>query len=308
MNCSNCQELFSDYADRNLDGTPLLHLENHLQDCPVCAEEWRYFVATIGWLKEMHVVAPVDLLDGIHAKLKGAKQSVSPFTGLIRFFTSWDFSLSIPTAVVTLATAVIVMLLVKNLADPTQFPLFRKPADHAGIEQAHQEYRNTERRLASQPDAFRQPGPKQEVAISSRSDFDPFFRLQPMDMRTVSNEIIDPLSVLLAPDQSPAIPDALSIFQYHSIILGHFPPDIRISLKDASPSERLTLYRKLLNDSSWSAKVFSHDTLLLYIDPCELKKLHSTLDGFISQVSPPAAQDPSFGSPKKVLTVAVRLK
>jgi hypothetical protein len=308
MNCSNCQELFSEYADRDLDGTLLLHLENHLETCPACAEEWRYFAVTISWLKEMHVAAPVDLLDGIHAKLKRSRQSVRPLTRLIRFFTSWDFSLSVPAAVVTLATAVIVMLLVKNFVDPTLLPLFGKPADHTGIEQSHQKYRNTERRFASRPNSFRQPGQQQEVAVPSRSDLDPFFRLQPMDMRTVSTEIIDPFSTLSVPDQSSAIPDALSIFQYHSMTLGHFPPDIRISLKDASPSERLTLYRKLLNDTSWSAKIFSHDTLFLYIDPCELKKLHSTLDGFISQVYPPAAQDPSFGSPKKVLTVAVRLK
>ena len=118
MDCPNCQELFSEYADRTIEESLLPHLEAHLADCPECASEWKYFADTLDWLKKMHIPAPEDLLEGIHLKLGASNRSDHPLARLIRFFKQGDFSFSIPAAAATLASAAVVMLLVKNFASP----------------------------------------------------------------------------------------------------------------------------------------------------------------------------------------------
>ena len=197
------------------------------------------------------------------------------------------------------------MLLVKNYGPP-DFLSFPASSPSVAVDQSQPD-KLRERHYTPQTDTFRQQ--KQQFTSPLLADWDTSLPLRQLeDLRMVTAGNADPYGALIPVDQSPAFPGEISSYQYHSMVLGHFPPDVKILLNNISPADRLSLYRKLLNDRTWSAKMFNKNSFLLYVDPRELKKLNDLLAGYAPQISPPAASDSSFGSPKRVLTIALRLQ
>lgn len=305
MDCPDCQELFSEYADRTLEQSLLPPLEAHLEDCPQCAKEWQYFMATIKWLKNMNVPAPDGLLEGIHRKIGTNRQTLHPLTRLFNFFKQGDFSFSMPAAAATLATAAVVMLLVKNFAPPELLSYLGGPQQPAVVAQS-QPADPQEPSYATPANTLRQQAQPQ-IPVFSLADQDATPDLRQLGVRMVTTGNAD-LFGTYSPIDQPWLRGELSSRQFHSLILGHFPPDVRISLGNISDADRLALCRKLLNGQPWSAKIYSKDNILLYISPYELKNLHGLLAGYSPEIYPPAAKDAFFGSPKRVLTVALQLR
>jgi anti-sigma factor (TIGR02949 family) len=72
----SCEEMFQrldDYIDRNLSADEIRQVQSHLEECLVCAGEYRFESTVVSAIRErlQRIAAPPDLLAAIHAKLAG---------------------------------------------------------------------------------------------------------------------------------------------------------------------------------------------------------------------------------------------
>jgi anti-sigma factor (TIGR02949 family) len=72
----SCDEVFrrlDDYLDRNLSAEEIRLVQSHLDDCLVCAGEYRFEATVVSAIRErlQRMAAPPHLLAAIHAKLSG---------------------------------------------------------------------------------------------------------------------------------------------------------------------------------------------------------------------------------------------
>ncbi len=72
----SCEEVFQrldDYIDRNLSTDEIRRVQAHLEDCVVCAGEYRFEATVVREIRErlQRIAGPPDLLAAIHAKLAG---------------------------------------------------------------------------------------------------------------------------------------------------------------------------------------------------------------------------------------------
>lgn len=307
MNCNNCQELFSDYLDRLMDEPQLQPFEKHLAECPECAEEWECFATAVNWVRQMQFTAPEGILQGIRQKIAGRHPKETFITRLFNFLRFHDFSLPIPVAAATLAVALLAMLAVKHFA-AGNLPLFQsqQTAERGNIAQSVTADRTGAQRYHVPPQSLYQPP---GLSDATYSDFDNLLPLQQLETQFVTTDSESP--VPFAADNGFA-PFSRAKRQnhrsFHSLLMGHLPPDVRILINNLPIDNRLQLSRQLLNNPAWSAQHFGSDTILLQMDPSKLNKLHGILAGQNILIMPPDATDAAFGSPKKVLTVAVRLR
>jgi len=75
LSCSEMVLRLDDYVDRELSPTELELVEEHLLECVVCAEQFRFEVSLLGALRErLHRISvPVDLLDRIRKRLQSGQ-------------------------------------------------------------------------------------------------------------------------------------------------------------------------------------------------------------------------------------------
>ncbi len=305
MDCNNCQELFSEYLDRLMDEPQLLPFEKHLEECPGCAEEWESFAAAVSWVRQMQFAAPAGIMEGIRQKIAGGRPPGNTFvTRLLNFLRFQDFSLPLPAAAATLAVALLAMLAVKNFS-PGNLPLFpsRQTPEKGNIAQSETTdrpgaagYPVSARSMYQRPDL-------NDAVYADQDGFLPMQQLGPQLVTTGNGSAFVTDSAL-----APSVYSKEVSRQFFSMLAGHMSPDVRIQVNNLPIDSRLHLSRQLLNNPAWEARHFGSDTILLQMDPCKLKKLHGLLAGQNILIIPPDATDTAFGSPKKVLNVAIRLR
>jgi anti-sigma factor (TIGR02949 family) len=72
----SCDEVFQrldDYIDRNLSAEEIRLVQSHLEDCLICAGEYRFEAAVVTAIRDrlQRIAVPPHLLAAIHAKLGG---------------------------------------------------------------------------------------------------------------------------------------------------------------------------------------------------------------------------------------------
>jgi len=281
MNCLSCQELFSEYTDNMLDQELMGPFKEHLDSCPQCSKEYRYFTSTVTVLRSLPLVqAPEDLLQGIYQKLSLYPQKTSFRQKIRAWIEQADFSMSLPTATATVAVAVAVMLMVKNIA-------LTPPSPELTQKQPHTASIATSDNIAPPPaPATHIPTPRNLDAVYSifSNNFLPFPQPNGTDFVAATSP----------PSTFP---------------LEQFPtPDMFVTLHAKSHQQHFQLCRKIMTDPGWQAHLVSTDTMLIALDPCKLKKLHAILSGQDATVFPPAAQHTAYGSPKRLITIALRMQ
>jgi anti-sigma factor RsiW len=91
MNCGRAQNLLSAYLDRELAGSEMLAIQEHLRSCPACAAEQQSLQSVRALLGSMGRVEPRDPEALIMATLNRRHQASPP--GLwSRMATWWAFS------------------------------------------------------------------------------------------------------------------------------------------------------------------------------------------------------------------------
>lgn len=119
MKCSNIKLLLSDYIDQSMDGKTHSIIEQHLQECKTCQNEYASLKNIIGELGELpSIKAPADFLESIHAKM----ESGFDLNKLLRKLFV-PFKIKIPLELLTAAaTAVIIIFFVNVYQNEHQLP------------------------------------------------------------------------------------------------------------------------------------------------------------------------------------------
>lgn len=311
MDCLHLQDLFSPYYDQELAADEVSRLESHLAVCPQCAEEWTYFYKTVRFLNKMEPApAPADMLAGIIRRIgqDNAPASLNPFRKALDWFRQTDFSIPWPAATAIVLVAFVAMALVKNLQFPVGAGSSPPTAKQISRDMATTSVRpDAKTHLATTPQFPRISGGYSDAAPGMEQI--PFF-FEPSGVNLVSNT--SPTSGL---DQYllPTMPLTAQISNLmHSIREAHNQsPDVLVTVTvtgTSPPGNPALLCQKLLENDSWKTHRYGPDMLLLYIDPYKLPALTKILSAHQTDYTPPWAQNPSYGSPKKLLKVAIRLQ
>jgi anti-sigma factor RsiW len=113
MNCKDAQNLINGYVDGELDLVRNLEIEDHIQDCALCARGYKNHQVLRNAIKtgSLYFKAPEDLQRRIQLSLlKEAKAGAVP-----RLLPKWWFNIAAPMA----AAAVVVLALVPFLRGPS---------------------------------------------------------------------------------------------------------------------------------------------------------------------------------------------
>src|SRR5215468_5033042 len=113
MNCKDAQNLIDGYLDDELDLVSNLEIEDHIQDCVLCAQDYKSHQLLRNGIKtgSFYFKAPADLQTKIQLSLRKAAKA----EGRAWVLPKWWLNIAAPMA----AAAVVVLVLV---------PFFRGPS------------------------------------------------------------------------------------------------------------------------------------------------------------------------------------
>ncbi len=104
MNCTDCQNQFSDFIDDEISLKMARSVKSHLASCPSCSAEWQLFQQTVNTLHTIPVQkVPADFIIGINEKL--AQQPLGKLRGWFSFMS--QHKLTTGSALATLMVGVI---------------------------------------------------------------------------------------------------------------------------------------------------------------------------------------------------------
>lgn len=155
MDCSRVTSLFSDHLDEELAPAEQAVFNEHLAGCSGCRRQWELFRATVRRVQALEPLAPpLGILSGVQARL-AAGPALSWHGRLLARWRRFDFSVSLPTAVATVALAMIMAMLAREEV----FFQYRGPAAQPAA-------------VAAKPlppaETFRLPLPETTLAINGR--------------------------------------------------------------------------------------------------------------------------------------------
>ncbi|HET97652.1 MAG TPA: hypothetical protein ENN98_02955 [Desulfurivibrio alkaliphilus] len=114
MDCSRISSMFTADLDHELDQASRSAFDDHLGSCPACRRQRRLFRATVARVQSLEPLnPPLGILSGIQARLEQPAPA-DLFGRLAAYWRRLDFSVSLPTAVATVALAMVMAFLAKN--------------------------------------------------------------------------------------------------------------------------------------------------------------------------------------------------
>ncbi|MDF1613414.1 zf-HC2 domain-containing protein [Desulfurivibrio dismutans] len=283
MDCAQLPSLYTARLDQELTQEEQAAFDGHLVACADCARQWRLFQATMDRLYDLEPLpAPPDLLPGIMAAVERRK-AFAP-TWLARLLAWWqrqDFSVSVPTAAGTVATAMLLAVLVKNsmipwpLAAPLEAPVTDsqpRASQVAGLV-------GDSPRLPLPDATLAATSPRRYQAPIVAPDFTPGHTYDTVPSHRSS-----------LPGLNMQRPDVLVVFEVNQ------GDDLDSFLADCN------------SQSSWRVGYPGRDMMLLELPPCELPRLRELLAGKSAAIAPVAALSPDFAQDLESVKVAIRFR
>ncbi|MCB2182218.1 MAG: zf-HC2 domain-containing protein [Desulfobulbaceae bacterium] len=306
MNCNDCQKLFSLYLDNEIDQHNKSLMEAHFHSCPDCKMEWQAFRNTVAFLRDMPMPdVPSGFLTGIHDKLS----KETPWTR----FKGWlagtgQHKVAIPTAFAMLAVGFATAYLVQNF--PVSQPGTEAPLQQAGIEKTAQKIvvaQNKTQKTESD-DAY-YPGVPLLSEYEDSQELTPIhqFAMVPRKTREQLVPQVDFVSTHTGIASSSYLHAPLTSFSGFRKAPVAINPDLLITLHSAGNGEHLETIRQIMQSPLWQAEVYNENTLLLSVPASNFNKLHKICCQKETSFSPSYAGSNHYFTPKRMLTVAVRL-
>lgn len=299
MDCTRLSSLFSARLDHELSGREEAAFDGHLAGCPECRRQWRLFQATLERLHNLPPQPPPpDLLPGILAAVRGERRELvesSWWSRLLAWWSRQDFSVSVPTAAATVATAMVLAVLVKN----SMLPLpFAGPADEiAG--QSSQRAGAVAGLAGERP---RLPLPDATLAATSPRGYVPGFA-SGLSSPLLSDYPYDTMPARQPSQPGPGLrPDVLVVF--HASDAG----EATGSAGAAGNDEVESLLQACNAQSSWRVSYPRRGMMVVDLPPCELPLLREMLAGKSAAIAPVAALSPDFGQGRETVKVAIRFQ
>ncbi len=287
MDCSRLPSLYTARLDQELTAAEQAAFDGHLEACPDCRRQWRLFQNTMDRLQVLEPQpAPGDLLPGILAAVD-QQQRQNPASSLPARLLNWwrrqDFSVSMPTAAATVATAMILAVLVKNSMIPWPMP---GTLDETATE-VSRSAGSVEGLAGERP---RLPVPDATLATTSRRSYYPQDYPAGPGYDTVPTHQ-SPFKAF--PGSGPRRPDVLVVFQGE---------------QGGQINELEQLFKECSAQSSWRVGYPHQGMMLLDLPPCELSHLRELLAGKSAAIAPAEALSPDFGRGRETVRVAIRFQ
>ncbi len=309
MNCRHCQELFSLYFDKEIDQQSRSLLKAHIEACRHCKMEWQAFSSTVEFLHNIPMQkVPPGFLAGIHAKLE-QQTRWSRMKGWVIGTGERKVAMSTAFAmlVVGFATASLMQVLpvtqsgnesgdqtaslsIKSpatqqapmmVADNTTVGNDENQAYYPGIPMLS-EY---EGKAKTSLDQFAMVPRRQAEPRTPAVNF-----VSTSTSNMSSSYLNEPLSSLSRRDQVPVI-----------------KPDLQITIHTSANDEHVETIRQIMHSPHWRTSIYNNDTLLLSVPAGNFDILHQICCTRKTSFSPDYVRTSRFLSPKRLLTVAVKL-
>jgi Putative zinc-finger len=136
--CERISALFGDVYDNQVDGESKKHFDHHLQDCPNCREDLKWYGITVQALTNLdRVPPPPNFLAQVDTRLQSSSTSFSYLDFFKNLFASTPY-LPLPAGVAALAFVAVIGIVVYNQAPTELVPsaTYSGPSKTAGVQSA----------------------------------------------------------------------------------------------------------------------------------------------------------------------------
>lgn len=308
MNCTDCQNHFSEYLDHLLDSQSVSQVAEHLSVCPECTNEWLDFKKAIGFIQNLPLDSvPPGFLTGIHEKL----EVKSPLSRIMDWFSTTPVRLAASTGFAVLFVGVVTALVIQNIPfDGT----IRTENRIALSEQEKQS--NAKEPLIQLAENKTVPVPQ------SSNDFYPGVPLLSEYEDTVGMTF-SPYTLVSKPQRKTASPEISFVSTGNGQLnssLHDFPfsyskatskapyvaPDAYLTLHPNSQAELSEFMHQIIHSSAWQIASYDTRSLTLAIPSTNLEQLNRLCAGHKVSVVPPYVIGAHSGSPQRRLLVAIQ--
>ena len=299
MNCKDCQELFSLYLDDEIDAPGRTFIQSHLESCRQCELEYQAFKNTVHFLQNFPAEQiPSDFLVGIHAKL----EEQSPWEK-VRSWLAWpgQRKVALSSAFAMLAIGFATASLIQIIpGSQTETPGTAPPAVQTRqLAQQQSTSQNTvlAHNTVSVQDSIQDYYPGIPLLSEYKGTATPLFQHLAMTRSQNPKQQITPsyLNVTASPVTYSAPQPAVQ-------------PDLQITIHHSANNEHIAMMRQITQSTFWQTKIYDNSTLLLSVPSRNFDKLRKICCQTASSFSPAHAKHQRYLSPKRNITVAIRLE
>jgi hypothetical protein len=307
MNCTDCQNHFSEYLDHSLDSQSISQVADHLSVCSDCTNDWLDFKRAIGFIHNLPMDSvPPDFLMGIHEKL----EAKSPLSRILEWFSTTPVRLAASTGLAVLFVGAVTALVIQNIPLGTIETENRIALSEQGKQNEVQEpliqlAENTTAPVDQSTNDFYPGVPLlSEYKDTEGVAFSPYTLIAKPQRKTTSPEI----SFVSTGNGQMNSSLQNSPFSYSKATskAPYVTPDAYLTLHPNSQAELSEFMHQIIHSSAW--KITSYDTksLTLAIPSTNLEQLNRLCSGHKVSVVPPYVIGSTSGSPQKRLLVAIQ--
>ncbi len=308
MNCSDCQNHFSEYLDHLLDSQTVSQVADHLSVCPECTNEWQEFKKAIGFIQNLPLEpVPSGLLTGIHEKL----EAKSPLSRIMDWFSTTPVRLAASTGFAVLFVGVVTAVAIQNIP----FNGTTRTENRVALSEQEKQGKDKEPliQLAENKTA---PAPQ------SSTDFYPGVPLL-SEYEDTGGITFSPYALLSRPPRKAVSPEISFVstgngrlnssihdfpFSYSKATskASYVTPDAYLTLHPNSQAELSEFMHQIIHSSSWQVASYDSKSLTLAIPSANLEQLNRLCAGHKVSVVPPYIIGSHPGSPQRRILVAIQ--
>lgn len=309
MDCQQCQELFSLYVDEELDPQHISFLEAHLGQCDRCRMEWEAFRFTVEYLHSLPQEAvPPGFLVGINAKLEDPS-----LLEKLQNWLTWGSRHKV-------ATSSAVALLVAGVTAASLMQLGPGPAPDLAPQS----------RMASSQS---QTAPREEpgatalvLAENTQTTPEDYYPGVPFlsEYEEAADSHMQRFTMVPLPGKSQDLPmvgfvsthkpqyipfhreeGSPSFSRMHPF--SAIEADLYITIHSSANHSQRAIIKELVQSPQWQARIHDNSTLLLSVPVENFDQLRKLCCPETTTFTPEYARTSLYFSPKRFLTVAVKL-
>lgn len=291
MNCTDCQNQFSDFIDEEISLKMARSLQDHLASCPNCAAELQLFQQTVTTLHSFPVQkVPADFIIGINEKL--TPQPFAKLKGWLSFMT--QHKLTTTTALAALMVGVISASVLQLSSQNSEQIVAQKLSGETSSLQAmsadhdQNNYYPGIPYLAQNSQTSQLPKPRNRVQFTSTKQ---------SPASAGHNYLFDSRG-------SPAALANPSTPHPSLTRLGAVSPDLIVTVHPSSTSHQNALIRQLTANRDWTSHI-SGNTLLVTLPCNQLSTFQHLFGPADPHINPTELSRLSNLSPSSLLTIAV---
>jgi len=307
MNCTDCQNHFSEYLDHSLDSQSISQVADHLSVCPECTNEWLAFKKAISFIQNLPMNSvPPDFLMGIHEKL----ETKSPLSKILDWFSTTPVRLAASTGLAVLFVGVVTAVVIQNIPIGTI-----KTENRVALSEQEKQNEVKEPLIqlatnktapAAQPANEFYPGVPllSEYEDTGGITFSPYTLAAKPQRKTTSPEIS---FVSTGSGQMNSSLNDVPFSQSKATSKAPYVvPDAYLTLHPSSQVELSEFMHQVIHSSAWQIASYDTKSLTLAIPSTNLEQLNRLCAGHKVSVVPPYVIGSHSGSPQKRLLVAIQ--